>query len=186
MISATELKNGTTFVMDSNPYRVVKYTHQKIGRGGATVRLSVRNLRTGAHEDKTLNSTAKVDEISTQKRSLQYLYSDGSTASFMDPVSFEQIEIPRSLIENELIYIKEGENVDVLFWDEKPLSVDIPLKVNLTVVDAPPGVKGDTASNMYKTAKLENSLQVRVPLFIKTGDRVRVDTRTGEYVERAK
>ncbi len=194
MISATELKNGKTFLLNGKPYKVVKYAHSKIGRGGASVKLDIRNLETGKLEKKTFNSNAKVDEISTLKKPLQYLYSDGSNVAFMDQSSYEQTEIPVSSIRAELQFIKEGEIVDVLFWsfdgardkDDKPLSVDIPPKATLTVKQTDPGVKGDTASNVYKPAKLENGLQLKVPLFIKTGDIVIVDTRTGEYVERAK
>lgn len=172
-------------MLSETPYRVVKYAHQKIGRGGATVKLSVRNLTNGNLEEKTMNSTLKVDEISTIKRKLTYLYNDGSTASFMDPNSFDQIEIPVSVLGDDLTYIKEGESVDVLFWNDKALSVEIPPKVTLEVTETAPGVKGNSATNIYKPAKLENGLTIRVPLFIKNGEKVRIDTRTGEYVERA-
>jgi elongation factor P len=185
MINATELKNGTTFIMGGNPYKVVKYTHQKIGRGGANVKLSVRNLRTGSLEEKTFNSNIKVDQISIIKRALQFLYSDGKVVFFINPITFDQFEIPESIIKDQLPYIKEGETVDILFWENKPLSVDISPKVTLTIKETSPGVKGDTASNVYKPAVLENNLIVKVPLFIKVGDRIRVDTRSGEYVERA-
>jgi len=184
MALATDLKNGTAFLMDGKPYRVVKYTHQKIGRGGANVKLSVRNLENGNLEDKTMNSASKVDEISTQKKPLQYLFNDGNTATFMDQKTFNQTEIPFDLIKEQILFIKEGEMVDILFWEEKPLSVDISPKVTLSVTETAPGVKGNTASNMYKSAKLENGLSVKVPLFIKNGDKVRVDTRNGQYVER--
>ena len=175
--------------MDGIPYKVSKYEHQKIGRGGASVRLIVRNLRTGNQEEKTMNSTAKVEEISTNKRSLQYLYSDGNVSTFMDPKNFEQVEVPKKVVEDQLYYIKEGETVDVLFWSDnggadKPLSVDIAPKVTLIVKHTTPGVKGNSATNVYKPAKLENGLEAKVPLFIKEGDKVRIDTRTGEYVER--
>src|SRR3972149_403029 len=184
MISATALKNGTTFLLSGTPYRVVKYAHQKIGRGGATVKLSARNLVNGNLEEKTMNSTLKVDEIATVKKQLTYLYQDGVNASFMDPASFEQIEVPVEVLGDDLAYIKEGGNADVLFWGDKALSVEIPPKVTLTVVETDPGVKGNTASNIYKPAKVENGILIKVPLFVKSGDKIRVDTRTGEYVER--
>ena len=184
MIQATELKNGTTFVMDGNPYKVVKYTHQKIGRGGANVKLTVRNLITGNLEEKTFNSNNKVDQIDTIKKPLQFLYSDGKDASFMDPKNYEQVEIPENIITHQLSYIKEGETVDILFWDSRPLSVDISPKVTLTIKETVPGVRGDTASNVYKSAILENGLKVKVPLFLKVGDKIRVDTRSGKYIER--
>ena len=193
MINATDLKAGITFEMDGRPYKVVKYIHQKIGRGGATVRVTLRNLINANLEERTMNSTSKLTEISTRKRSLQYLYKDGKAATFMDAKTYEQIEIPISLIEDELRYIKEGEDADVLFWDDppsgearKPLSIEISPKATLTVVETDPGVKGNSATNMYKPAILENGSSVKIPLFIKKGEKIVVDTRTGEYVERAK
>ncbi len=170
--------------MDDKPYRVVKYTHQKIGRGGATVKLKVRSLENGTLSDKTLNSSAKVDDITTNKKSLQYLYDDGDNSVFMDPETYDQIEIPNKLVSDQLVYIKEGESVNVLFWEDKPLSIDIAPKVTLIVKETPPGVKGNSATNIYKPATMDNGLQIKVPLFIKVGDKIRVDTRTGEYVER--
>jgi elongation factor P len=186
MINATDLKNGITFTMDGKPYKVVKYAHQKIARGGGTVKLSLRNLENGNLEEKTVNSSVKVNEISTLKRPLRYLYDDGSNAVFINEKSYEQIEIPKIVIKDELPFIKESDSVDVLFWEERPLSVDIPPKVKLEVTETAPGVKGNSATNIYKQARLENDLSIKVPLFIETGDSVVVDTRTGEYVERAK
>jgi elongation factor P len=194
MITATELKIGKTFVMDDKPYKVTKYQHQKIARSGGTVKLSVRNLEAGNLEEKTLKSSFKVDEINTLKKPLQYLYKDATNVIFMDETTYEQIEIPLAILGDELIYIKEGENVNVLFWsfggaqdkDDRPLSIEIAPKVTLTIKETAPGIKGNTASNMYKPAMLENGLELKVPLFIKVGDKIRVDTRTGEYVERVK
>ena len=186
MINSTDLKNGTTFLSDEKPYKVIKYSHIKIARGGATVRVTARNLETGSVEDKTYSSNVKVEDISTIKKRLQFLYIDGDDVVFMDPKSYEQVEISTSVVKNELPFIKEGESVDVLFWEEKALSVDIPPKVEMEVVDTAPGVKGNSASNVYKPAKLENGLTLKVPLFIENGDIIRVDTRTTEYVERAK
>jgi elongation factor P len=156
-----------------------------MGRGGATVKLLARNLESGASEDISYSSNLKVEPVTTNKRQLQYLYNDGINASFMDPATFEQIDIPVSFMETELKFIKEGENVDVLFWDNRALSIDIQPKVTLTVTETDPGVKGNSVSNLYKPATLENGLNIRVPLFIKIGDKIRVDTRNAEYVERA-
>jgi elongation factor P len=190
MIAATNLKNGTTFLLNSAPYKVIKYSLIKMGRGGATVRVAAKNLITGTVEEKTFSSNLKVDEVVTQKKKLQYLYQDGVSAVFADPATFEQTEIPVSTIKEELPFIKEGDVADILFWDEagvqRPLSIDIPPKATLEVLVTDPGVKGNSATNVYKPAKLENGLEVKVPLFISTGDKIRVDTRTGEYVERAK
>jgi len=191
MIAATDLKGGVTFLSSEKPYRVIKYNLIKLGRGGATVRVTAKNLITGGVEDKTFSSNVKVEDVATSKRKLQYLYSDGRIATFMDPVSFDQIEIPVSVVKSELDYIKEGDSVDILFWtdpkgDVTPLSIDIPPKVTLKVVETVPGVKGNSATNVFKGAKLENGLEVKVPLFVNSGEKIRVDTRTGEYVERAK
>lgn len=186
MISVTALKNGKTFVDEGTPYVVTKYELQKIGRGGATVKLAVRNLETGQLSHKTYNSSFKFDEIKTSKKPLQYLYADGEMAIFMDQDDFNQIEIPKEVLGEQLSFVKEGEIVDVLFWEDKALSVDLAPKVTMTVKETAPGVKGNSASNMLKPATLENGLSVKVPLFIKVGDKIRVDTRTGEYLERAK
>lgn len=187
MINSTDLKNGTTFLRNGKPYKVIEYSLIKMGRGGATVKLRVRNMENGSVEPVSMSSNVKVDEVVTTKKRLQYLFKDNSTITFMDPNTFEQIEIPLTVIESELPFIKEGDNVDVLFWDnDKPLSVDISPKVVLKVIETDPGVKGNTVSNLYKPAKLENGITIKVPLFINAGELIRVDTRTSEYIERAK
>jgi len=186
MIEASDLKAGKTFLLDGKPYKVIKYAHQKIARGSGTVKLSVRNLNTGSLEEKTLNSSTKLKEISTLKRRLQYLYKDQDNAVFMDNISYEQINIPTEILKDQIEFIVEGTDIDVLFWEDRPLSVDLPPKVNLKVKEASPGIKGNSATNMYKPAVLENGLKIKVPLFINKGDIVRIDTKTGEYVERVK
>lgn len=186
MLAAVDLKNGTTFVHQGKPFKVEKYTHTKIGRGGATIRVNVRNLETGNVKEFTFGSTDKFDELSTQKKNMQFLYADDTSAMFMDNQTFEQVELPLHLVKEQLPFLKEGGNVDVLFANDAPVSVDIPPKVKLKIAQTAPGVKGNSASNMYKSATLENGMSVRVPLFIKSGELVVVDTRTGEYVERAK
>src|SRR3989344_3558156 len=186
MLEASQLKTGKAFLLTGKPYKVIKYFHQKIGRGGATVRLSVRNLIDGLLEEKTLNSSAKVQEILTTKKPLKYLYSDGENAIFIDEKSYEQLEISQEVLKDEIQFIKEGEIVNILFWEDRALSVDIPIKITFKVKETPPGVKGNSATNVYKSAILENGIKLKVPLFINAGDKVVVDTRTGEYVERAK
>lgn len=186
MINSTDLKNGVTFLRNSKPYRVIKYSLIKMGRGGATVKLLAKNLESGANEDISFSSNVKVEEFSTQKKRLQYLYKDISTAFFMNSQTFEQVEVPLTVLGSDINYIKEGSEVDILFWGEKALSIDLPPKITLTVADTNPGVKGNSATNIYKPATLENGLKVKVPLFIKVGEKIRVDTRTGEYLERAK
>jgi elongation factor P len=185
-INVTDLKNGATFLYYGKPYQVIKYSLIKMGRGGAVVKLNVRNIETGSVEEKSFSSNVAVDEVNTAKRKLQYLYKDTVNTVFMDPVTFDQVEIPLAVLGESLVFLKEGESVDVLFWDERALSVDLPPKVTLTVTQTDPGVKGNSATNIYKPAILENGLKLRVPLFIRTGEKIRVDTRTGEYVERVK
>ncbi|OGM32322.1 elongation factor P [Candidatus Woesebacteria bacterium RIFCSPHIGHO2_02_FULL_38_9] len=186
MIDATDLKNGTTFLHEGKPYQVIKYTHIKLGRGGATVRVIVRNLETGSTAEKAFSSNESFEEVNTNKRKLQYLYKDARSATFMDPKLFDQVEIPLNIIGDQITFIKEGDSVDILLWDDKPLSVELPPKVILTVKETPPGVKGNSANNMYKPAILENGLSVKIPLFIEEGQKIKVDTRTSEYVERVK
>ncbi len=186
MINSTDLKNGTTFLKNGKPFKVIKYSLIKMGRGGATVKVTARNIETGTIEHLSFSSNVKVESLTTSKKKLQYLYSDGKTAYFMDPETYEQVEIPLSLVAEEVAYIKEGESANILFWDDRPLSIDIPPKVTLKVIACDPGVRGNSATNVYKPAKMENALEAKVPLFINPGDRVVVDTRTGEYVERVK
>src|SRR3972149_7638738 len=178
MINSTDLKNGVTFLRNDKPFRVIKYSLIKMGRGGATVKLLAKNLENGANEDISLSSNVKVEEFSTQKKRLSYLYKDAKTAFFMNPQTFEQIEVPLSVIGDEIHFIKEGSEIDVLFWGDRALSIDLPPKIVLTVTDTTPGVKGNSTSNIYKPATLENGLKTKVPLFIKEGEKIRVDTRT--------
>jgi len=184
MINAVDLKGGTTFLMDNKPYRVEDYSHQKIARGGGTVKLSVRNLETGILEKKTINSSSKFNEVNTVKKPLKYLYKDSDVCVFMDMVTFEQTEIPIQMLDDVIQFIKENQTVNVLFINNKAVSIHVPPKVNLEVVEASPGVKGDSATNIYKPALLETKMKLKVPLFIKKGDVICVDTRTGEYVAR--
>jgi elongation factor P len=185
-INATALRAGTAFLYEGKPFKVVKYSLIKMGRGGATVRVNCINLENGANIEHAFSSNLSFEQISLSKKKLQYLYKDPNFAYFMDSSSYEQIEIPLSIIGSELLYFKEGEDVNILFWDEKPMSCELPPKVTLEVIECDPGVKGNSASNFLKSAKMENGLLTKVPLFIKVGEKIRIDTRSGDYVERAK
>lgn len=186
MINATELRAGIAFLYEGKPFKVTKYNLIKMGRGGATVRVNCINLENGANIEHAFSSNLSFEKIELNKKILQYLYKDGKVATFMDPKTYEQIEVPLTILGDDIYYIKEGEEVTILFWNDRVMSVDLPPKVTLEVVDCDPGVKGNSASNFLKSAKLENGLSVKVPLFIEVGEKIRVDTRSGEYVERVK
>ena len=186
MVNVTDLRSGVTFVENGKPYVVLKYDHKKLGRGNAVIKTQVRNLRTGNVEERGFTSGGKVEEIFTTRRQVQYLYKDDKTAVFMDPESYEQIEIPLKVIAEPIRYIKEGEVVWVLFWENEPLSLELPPNVAMKIHYTDPGVKGNSATNIYKSATLENGLNVKVPLFINNGDIIRLDTRTGDYIERVR
>lgn len=186
MIGVQELKNGATFVWEGQPFVVLKYEHIKMGRGSATIRVKVRNLVNGTVLEKTFVNSARVEEIETQRRVMQCLYASGEVWVLMDVRSYEQVEIEKSALGEQERYLREGLEVNVLFWGERPLLVELPPKMEFAVVQTDPGVKGNTVSNLYKGARLENGMTVKVPLFIEEGERVVVDTRDGSYVERMK
>ena len=192
-VNATDLRAGIAFLYEGKPFKVTKYQLIKMGRGGATVRVNFVNLETFANVEHAFSSNLSFELIILTKKKLQYLYKDAKVAYFMNNDNYEQIEVPLSILGNDVNYIKEGGEVDVLFWADPPkgdagraMSVDLPPKITLEVIDCDPGVKGNSASNYLKSATMENGLKVKVPLFIKQGEKIRVDTRTGEYVERAK
>lgn len=184
MISVTELRAGTVFEEAGNLYVVLSYEHIKMGRGSANIKVKVKNVRQGSTTEKGFTNGARVNNVSVFKRDVQYLYSDAELAYFMDPNTFEQIPVPLTLIGVDTAYLKEGENYNVSFLGEEILALNLPPKMDFTVKEADPGVKGNTASNIYKDAVLDNGLKARVPLFIKAGDRVRIDTRTGDYSQK--
>lgn len=184
MISVNELRNGVIYEETGNLWQVLNFEHIKMGRGSANIKVKVKNLRTGSTVEKSFINTAKVQDVSVIKRELQFLYKDEAGAYFMDPVSFEQITVPLSVVTGGE-FLKEGESYPIAFYREEPLDVVMPPKVELKVTETAPGVKGNSASNVFKEAVLENGVTVKVPLFINVGDKVRVDTRTGAYTERA-
>ncbi len=184
MISVTELRSGTAFKLDGQPHLVLEYKHSKIARGTANVKVKARNLATGGVVEKTFISGAKVEPIETSVRKLQFLYQDGTGLFFMDPRSFEQFSLEKSVLGGKAKFLKEESLVKILFYEGRPLSVELPKSMAFRVSEAPPGVKGDSATGATKPVTLENGLIVQVPLFIKKGDRVKVDTQSGGYRER--
>lgn len=185
MISVTDLRAGTTFEDNGQIYQVLSYEHIKMGRGTATIKVKVKNLRTGSITEKSFISSARVDQIPLLKKEMQFLYKDDKEAFFMDPVIFEQISVPlRTITQPQLL--KEGGRFTLNFYNQEPLEVIFSPKMEFKVLETGPGERGNSATNIYKDAILENGLKVRVPLFIKTGDRVLIDTRTLIYHEKAK
>ncbi len=185
MIVVTELRAGTIFEENGSLLQVLSYEHIKMGRGSANIKVKVKNLRSGTTTEKSFINGAKVNDVQVFKRDLQYLYKDIDNAYFMNSQTFEQIEIPLKLMGNDAYFLKEGNSFNISFLDKEALSVNLPPKMVFEVTETAPGVKGNSATNVFKDAVLENGLTVKVPPFIKTGDKVRVDTRTGAYTEKA-
>lgn len=185
MIGVTELKSGTIFEENGNLLQVLSYEHIKMGRGSANIKVKVKNLRNGSVTEKSFINGARVSDVSIVKKDLQFLYTDSEQAYFMDPRSFEQVGIPLSIVGSDKFYLKEGENFNISFLGDEALTINLPPKMVFTVLETPPGVKGNSATNVFKEAKLENGMTVKVPLFIKEGEKVRIDTRTGSYSEKA-
>lgn len=184
MIGVTELRAGTTYQEDGHFFVVISYEHIKMGRGSANIKVKVRNLKSGTITDKSYINGAKVDDVSLVKKDMQYLYGDDANVYFMDPETYEQIDFSKKLM-SDFIYLKEGETFTVSFLEGKPLSVLLPPKMVFKVVETAPGVKGNSATNVFKDAILDNGLTVKVPLFMKVGELIKVDTRSGEYCEKA-
>ena len=184
MISVTDLKAGIAYEEEGQILQVISYEHIKMGRGSANIKVKVRNLLSGTIIEKSYINGANVKDIYLESRQLQFLYKDSETAYFMDPRNYEQVEVPlKHLAGHE--YLTDGENAIVQMHNGEALSLQLPPKVTLKIADTAPGVKGNSASNVYKDATLENGMKVRVPLFINTGDSIVVDTRDGSYTKRA-
>jgi elongation factor P len=186
VISTNQLKNGTHIEVDGTIFKVVEFQHVKPGKGGAFVRTKLRRQADSAVIDRTFRAGEKFRPIRTETRRMQFLYADGSEAHFMDLESYDQIAVSQDGVADALRWIAPSEEVEVLYVDERPADVQVPSAVEMTVAETEPGLRGDTASGGgEKPATLESGVSVRVPLFVNPGDRVRVDTRSGEYIARA-
>lgn len=185
-LSITDLRKGTLIQLDGKPYRVVDYNQKVMGRGGSIVNVRLKGLLDGAVIPKTFKGSDKLDQAEVQSRTVQYLYNDGSTYYFMDGQTFEQFELPSDLLEDAAAYLKEGNDVALQFFDDRVINVELPNNLFLEVTYAEDVVKGDTTSSVQKDATLETGKVIKVPSFIKVGDVIKVDTRTGEYLERKK
>jgi elongation factor P len=185
MVNVNDIKNGMTIEVDGNIFTILEFQHVKPGKGAAFVKMKLKNLRTGSIVEQTFNSSTKVGKAMIEKKTMQYLYSDGDNYVFMDMNDYSQIELPQSQIEEESKYLTENAEVDILYYGSEMLGVNLPEKVELEVVRTEPGIKGNTATTATKEAELNTGLVVRVPLFIEQGERILVTTADGKYSSRA-
>jgi len=185
-LSITDLKKGTLFQIDGVPYRVTDYNQKVMGRGGSIVNVRIKSLIDGKVLEKTYKGNEQLDSADVETQNVQYLYTDGSVFYFMNEETFEQFEVPADLVGDGAGYLKEGDKIQLQFFNDAPINVELPKNVPLKVVYTENVVKGDTTSSVLKDAELETGITVKVPAFIKQDDIIKVDTRTGEYLERAK
>lgn len=184
-VKANDFKNGWAILLDNNLMQIMENQFVKPGKGPAFVRTKLKNLRTGAIIEHTFSSDVKVEQVIVERYKFNYLYNDGVNAIFMNNSTFEQVELPLDRLQNELKYMLENTEVELMSFESEILSVTLPQKVTLEVVDCEPGIKGDTVSGGTKTSTLETGVVVIVPLFVKIGDKIVVNTVTNEYVSRA-
>jgi elongation factor P len=184
MISTGDLRKGVIVEMDGQLFKILDYQHQKIGRGSAQVKMRRQNIRSGAISDTTVQAGAKFPRVRLEQRQMSFLYAEESTYYFMDQESYDQIGLTAQQLGDGVNYLKDGMVVQVQFYESEPVAVDLPITVELRIEEADPGFRGDTASGGTKPARLETGLTVQVPLFVNQGETIRVDTRTGTYLER--
>lgn len=184
MLSFNEIKLGKVVQVSGEPYLIIRTDHHKMGRGGAVLKTRLKNLINANILDKTFQGNEKVEEAEIEKKKANFMYGDENEAYFMDNQTYEQFSIALEQIGDKQKFLKEGADVDVLYFIGKPVSVDLPVKVELKVVSAPPGVRGNSTGSVTKQIELETGAKINTPLFVNEGDVVRVNTETGEYVER--
>ncbi|GMB10850.1 MAG: elongation factor P [Candidatus Improbicoccus devescovinae] len=184
MISAGDFRNGTTFELDSQLVTIVEFQHVKPGKGSAFVRVKLKNINTGSIIERTFNPNEKYQEAFIDRKIMQYLYTDGNIYYFMDNKTYEQIPVNKNVLGGNFKFVKENTECKVLIYKDTVLGIEPPVFVELKIISTEPGVRGDTATNVNKPAKLETEAEIRVPIFVNEGDVIKIDTRTGEYVER--
>ena len=185
MATTNDLKNGMALNLPEGLFQIVEFQHVKPGKGGAFVRTTLKNVRTGAVIDRRFNAGEKVDQAVIDKREMQFLYRDGSDFVFMDNENYDQIHVQPGALGSSANFIVDGSTVELAMYNSEIVGVDMPASIVMTVASTDFGLKGDTATGATKPATLESGLKVNVPLFVKAGDKIKVDTRTGEYLERA-
>lgn len=184
MIPVTELRGGAVFREGNDPFQVLKYFHTKMGRGNAVIRVRAKNLRTGATLEKSFNSGAKVEEADVSKKSVQFLYQDGKNLHFKDLETEQKLSLPISLAPTAGNFLSKTQEVKILVFEDEPLVIELPSTVELQVKKTEPGLKGNSATNIYKPATLESGHKLQVPLFINEGDTIKVNTEGGKYLGR--
>jgi elongation factor P len=184
MLNFNEIKMGRVIKLNNEPYIIIKTDHHKMGRGGAVLKIKCRNLINGTVQERTYQGTEKAEEAETETKKANFMYKDKDQAYFMDNASYEQFDLPLEELGDSALFLKDGTDVDVLYFENKPVSVSLPIKMDLKVVSAPPGVKGNSAGNVNKQVELETGAKINVPMFINENDVIRINTDTGEYVER--
>ena len=185
MVSTNEFKTGLTVTIDNDPWQVVEFQHVKPGKGAAFVRAKMRNLATGAVVERTFNAGERLPNATIDRRAMQYLYQEGDSYVFMDNETYEQLELSQEQLGNGINFLKENMDVKVTSFEGRILGVELPNTVELVVVETEPGIRGDTATGGNKPAKMDTGYVVKVPLFINEGDHLLIDTRSGEYIQRA-
>ena len=186
MVIAGDFKNGITFEMDGSVYQVIEFQHVKPGKGAAFVRTKLKNVITGGVVEKTFSPTDKFDSAYIERKDMQYSYNDGDLYYFMDQETYDMVPVSKDMLDDSFKFIKENTPVKLLSYKGNVFSVETPNFVELTVTKADPGVKGDTATNVTKPATVETGAEIKVPLFINEGEKIQIDTRTGEYLGRVK
>lgn len=186
MYETSDIKKGLKIVLDGNPYNVVEFQFVKPGKGQAFTRTKCKNLITGAVLERTFKSGEKLEKADLEERNMQFLYPEGEDFVFMDTKNYEQMNLSSEQLGDKRLYLLDQMAVDVLLYEGRPIDITLPTFVELTVTETEPGFKGDTSTNVNKPAKMETGLEVGVPLFVESGEKLKIDTRTGEYVERVK
>jgi elongation factor P len=186
MYGITDLKTGVNINYEGEPHVVLEYQHIKMGRGGAILKAKLKNLITGSSFETTFKGGEKIEPAYLERRSVQFTYADENGYNFMDMTSYDQFTLTKEDLGNNLNYLKEGEEVDIQFFKDKPINIQLPIKMDFKVIQAEKGIRGDTATAATKPVTIETGLIVQVPLFISEGDKIKIDTRTGSYVERVK
>lgn len=186
MLNFNEIKTGKVIILNNQPYIIIKTEHHKMGRGGAVLKTRCRNLIDNSILDKTFQGVEKAEKASTETKRANYLYKDENDAHFMDNESFEQFSLSLENIGDKIIFLKDDTELDVLYFNNQAVAIDLPIKMKFKVISAPPGIKGNSAGNVNKQVEIETGAKINVPMFIKENDIIIVNTETGEYSERAK